>query len=546
MFRRLLAAAWMRPWSALGAAAFVLLGSCAQNGGLSPLSSSGPGQTLKRHVAVLASDELEGRGTGTEGFAKAADYVSAEFAKAGLVPAQGTYRQAVPLYSVDPASVTGSLQLTVSGSLRDLELNEDVSFFAPLGGLSSGEPITATGDLVFVGHGIAAPLLGLDDYEGVDVEGKIAVILTGTPTITDSSARLHFQRLDTKRMLAVSRGAVGVIFAEPNPRSVSRLTRLLRHGPNGPLMVETPADETVPVAALSNSLLLELLASTGADGDAIVEAVRDGEPRSMDLNAQASLSVSASAEPVDAFNIVGVLPGQDPELIDEAVVVTAHLDHLGRRHPGFLARRDSENADEIFNGALDNALGVSIIMDVAQRLSHKGGALRTVIFVALTAEEAGLLGSDHLAATIDDFGYRVVANVNIDMPIMTYPFTDVIGFGVQFSSLESLLDAAAAEVGVRATPDPMPSMALFVRSDHYRFVQRGVPSVFLFNGVSDDGREGFDAFMAQHYHRPSDEVGLPIRWQDAARFTDLSESLVRRIADAPEAPTWNEGAVFAP
>ena len=106
--------------------------------------------------------------------------------------------------------------------------------------------------------------------------------------------------------------------------------------------------------------------------------------------------------------------------------------------------------------------------------------------------------------------------------------------------------ADGADVGVRATPDPVPSMALFVRSDHYRFVQRGVPSVFLFNGVSGDGREGFDAFMAQHYHRPSDEVGLPIRWQDAARFTDLSESLVRRIADAPEAPMWNEGAVFAP
>ncbi len=546
MFRRLLAADWMRPWTAFGVAAIFVLGACAQNGGFSPLSSSGSGDTLKQHVAVLASDDMRGRETGTDGFAKAADYVSAAFIEAGLVPAHGGYRQAVPLYSVDPASVTGSLDLTVNGSPQNLELNEDVSFFAPLGGLSSGEPVTATGDLVFVGHGIVAPSLGFDDYAGVDVQGKIAVVLTGTPTITDSSARLHFQRLDTKKMLAVSRGAVGVLFAEPNPRSVGRLTRLRRNGSSGALVIETPADETIPVAAMSNRLLMALLATTGTDGGAVIDAVRDGESQSTDLNARASLSVSASAEPIEAFNVIGVLPGQDPDFIDEAVVVTAHLDHLGQRHPGFLVRRDSENADDIFNGALDNALGASIIMDVAQRLSSQGGTARTVIFAALTAEEAGLLGSEHLAATIDALGYRIVANVNIDMPIMTYPFTDVIGFGVQYSSIEPVLDAAAAEVGVTSTPDPVPSMALFVRSDHYRFVQRGVPSVFLFNGMSGDGRDGFDAFMDQHYHRPSDEVSLPIRWQDAARFRDLSESLVRRIADAPEAPTWNEDAVFAP
>ncbi|MEO1657809.1 MAG: M28 family peptidase [Pseudomonadota bacterium] len=524
----------------------VLLGSCSQTGGMGRLGAADTADVLRSHVEVLASDAFTGRETGTEGFERAAEYVTTSFVDAGLIPADGSFRQTIPLYSVDRSSVSGTFALTTDGVTRQLEMNEDVSYFPPLTRLDTDDALEASGELVFVGSGLSAPSLGFDDYSGVDVAGKIVVVLSGTPPITDAAARFHLQRLDTKRMEAAERGAAAIIFADPAPRSVSRLTRLRRQGRHGALVVETTPEQAIPAAAISFDTLSGLIDAAGRDTDTVIESARNGSGESFSLGATAELSVTASATRVDAFNVVGVLPGQDPTLADEAVVVTAHLDHLGTRHPGFLARSDEDELDHIFNGALDNGLGVAIVMEAAGRLSKDGGTARALIFAAVTAEEAGLLGSQHLAESIEGLGYQPVANINIDMPIMTYPFTDIIGFGVEYSSIKAPLDAAAARVGVVATPDPVPSMSLFVRSDHYRFVQRGVPSVFLFNGMSGNGREGFDAFMDEHYHQPSDQADLPIRWQDAARFADLSVDLIRRIADAPEPPTWNEGAVFAP
>ncbi|MEM0929994.1 MAG: M20/M25/M40 family metallo-hydrolase [Pseudomonadota bacterium] len=524
----------------------LLVASCAQTGSRPGRAAPSAADTLKAHVEILASDAFGGRETGTDGYARAASYVADNFAAAGLVAVGGGYPQDVPLYSVNPGGVTGSMTLTTGGMERVLEMNEDVSYFPPLIGLDTEGTISASGELIFVGQGLSAPSLGYDNYAEVDVEGKIVVVITGTPSIPDPAARFHLVRLDTKRMEAAARGAAGIIFADPSPRSVSRLTRLRRYAGDRALVIETLPDQAIPAAAMSHDLLTQLISSTGRDADHVLDEARDGRGESFPLAASAALSVTASAQRMDAFNIVGMLPGQDPSLSREAVVVTAHLDHLGTQRRFFFDRPENEGVDEIFNGAIDNALGVAIILDVAKRLSDSGGTARTVIFAAVTAEEAGLLGSQYLAESIEGLGFDPVANVNVDMPIMTYPFADVIGFGVEYSSIKAPLDAAAAAVGVVATPDPVPSMSLFVRSDHYRFVQRGVPSVFLFNGMSGSGRAGFDAFMDEHYHRPSDQADLPIRWQDAARFTDLSEDLVRRIADAPEAPTWNEGAVFAP
>ncbi|MEL6872630.1 MAG: M28 family peptidase [Pseudomonadota bacterium] len=169
-----------------------------------------------------------------------------------------------------------------------------------------------------------------------------------------------------------------------------------------------------------------------------------------------------------------------------------------------------------------------------------------MIFASVTAEEAGLLGSAHLARNIADMGFTPVANVNVDMPVLTYPMNDIIGFGEAYSSLGEPLRAAADAVGLVATEDPVPEMSLFVRSDHYRFVQEGIPALFLFNGMTDEGLEGFRAFMRTHYHRPSDEVSLKLNWRDAAKLTRMTTDLVERIANDPERPTWNEGVVFAP
>jgi Zn-dependent M28 family amino/carboxypeptidase len=251
------------------------------------------------------------------------------------------------------------------------------------------------------------------------------------------------------------------------------------------------------------------------------------------------MALTAEASPVKAYNVVGKIEGTDPVLKNEAVIVTAHLDHVGTRDD------DDPETDDIYNGALDNATGTAIIMEAARMLAEEGGHKRTIIVAAVTGEEKGLLGAAHLARNIEELGYEPVANVNIDMPVLTYPLNDIIAFGAQYSTLGPVFDEAAGEVGLRATPDPVPEMSLFVRSDHYRFVQEGIPSLFLFNGMEGEGLEGFQTFMSTHYHKPSDDLSLDINWEDGARFAELTTDLVGRVANMEERPAWNEGVVFA-
>ena len=293
-----------------------------------------------------------------------------------------------------------------------------------------------------------------------------------------------------------------------------------------------------PAAVLGVEPLKTLFEAQGRDFDTVVSSARDGENVSFDLSARATLTSAAKASAVNAYNVVGLIPGTDPELAGEAVVVTAHLDHVGMRDDG------DPKTDDINNGAVDNASGTAIIMEAARAIMAKGGARRTIIFASVTAEEKGLLGAAHLARNIDALGYEAVANVNIDMPVLTYPLNDIIAFGAEYSTLGAHFDDAAAEVDLVASPDPLPELGLFARSDHYRFVQQGIPALFLFNGMSGEGKANFEAFMATHYHKPSDDMSLPINWRDAATFSRLTADLVTRIANDDQRPEWNEGVVF--
>lgn len=496
-------------------------------------------ERIEEHVTVLSSDAFGGRDTGSEGFDKAALYVASFYEEHGIAPAAPAYRQPVPLTQYRAGSVSGSMALTVKRRPVELEVGKDVVFYAPNEGVDGEVVATGSGGLVFVGYGIVAPTLGMDAYEGVDVQGKIVVVLDGAPPIADNPSSVHLRRADVKRREAFERGAVGMITLDPDDRAVERYARFFS-AEREMMTIGDGLGEPMPRAAMTLEAARPLFAASGRDLDAILEAASEAQGESFPLEASATITTSAMFEPVDAYNVVGVIPGTDPDLAGQAVVLTAHLDHVGTRDDG-----DPET-DDIYNGALDNAAGTAIIMEAAARLARKGGAARTVIVAALTGEEKGLLGSAHLARTVDDLGYEAVANVNIDMPVLTYPFNDVIGFGEAYSSLQTPLQEAAAEVGVVSTPDPLPELSLFVRSDHYRFVQEGIPSLFLFNGMAGEGKANFEAFMATHYHKPSDEVALPINWKDAARFTDLTHGLVKRIADDPERPRWNAGVVFAP
>ena len=286
-----------------------------------------------------------------------------------------------------------------------------------------------------------------------------------------------------------------------------------------------------------------LFANSGRDFAAIVAAAQAGEPlESFALNASVEMAQATSREPVASANVIGVLPGSDPVLSAETVIVTAHLDHIGICQP--------LDEDPICNGALDNASGTAAMLESARALVQGPRPARTVVFIALTAEEKGLLGSAHVAANPTPAMGRMVANINLDMPVMLYEFNDVIAFGAEHSTLGPVASDAVARAGVTLSPDPIPGQSLFVRSDHYNFVRQGVPSVFLMTGFSspdaeDDEGAAFLRFLGGNYHAPGDDLSQGLRFDQGARFARINFEIIQAVANTEQAPRWNDDSFFA-
>jgi Zn-dependent M28 family amino/carboxypeptidase len=277
--------------------------------------------------------------------------------------------------------------------------------------------------------------------------------------------------------------------------------------------------------------------------DTLIERDVQGEPlHRFDLNGTLKLSQSSSQELISSANVAAYLPGSDPLLSSEFVVYTAHLDHLGEMH-------GDDHEDVINNGALDNASGISVMLETARLLSGKEPPRRSVLFLAVTAEEKGLVGSEYFARNPTLPIYQMVGLVNLDMPLLLYDFGDVIAFGGEHSTLGGAVEEAAGEFDVSLTPDPFPEQNIFVRSDHYRFVQQGVPSVFLVTGTkSRDGETDsagiLQQFLKEHYHMPSDDLNQPINYGAAVRFTRINARIGEIVANQAERPQWHEGDFF--
>ncbi|WP_448662224.1 M28 family metallopeptidase [Sphingomonas sp. CJ20] len=246
------------------------------------------------------------------------------------------------------------------------------------------------------------------------------------------------------------------------------------------------------------------------------------------------VQVGRVARHFKAPNVLGILPGSDPVLRNEYVVLSAHLDHIGTdARPG---------RDKVFNGAMDNAAGVATMLEAARILATAPVApKRSILFVALAGEELGLVGSSYLARNPVVGTGKVVADVNLDMPILLYDFQDVVAFGAEHSTLGPIVAHAAGQMGVTLSPDPMPEEQLFVRSDHYSFVKAGVPSVFLVTGFKNGGEKAFRGFLRTHYHQVSDQIDLPFDWKAGAKFAELNARIAREIADGEQPPRWYEG-----
>lgn len=267
-------------------------------------------------------------------------------------------------------------------------------------------------------------------------------------------------------------------------------------------------------------------------------AAPGGTPGSFALKQRLTLQRTSIVTVKKSENVIGILPGSDPKLADEYVVLSAHLDHEGT-DPGLAGE------DKIYNGAMDNAAGVATMLEAARAFTQSGKRpRRSILFVALTAEEDGLIGSEFLARYPVVGGGKVVADVNLDMPILLYDFQDVVAFGAEHSTLGPIVARAAAKMGVALSPDPMPEEQLFLRSDHYSFVKAGVPSIFLVTGFRNGGEKAFRDFLKAHYHKVSDDIRQPFDWQAGARFAKINYLIAREIADADQEPRWYQGNSF--
>jgi hypothetical protein len=499
-----------------------------------------PAPGIKADLTFLADDALEGRAPGTAGHEIAARYVAARFEALGLQPAgdRTSWYQSVRLLE-QTLDASSSLTLHGPGGARSWIQATNVIITAnPQAGVQSIEA-----PVVFVGFGIDAPNLGFDDYRGLDVRGKIVAALIGVPSGTPSEMGAHLN--SSKDAAASRRGAVGMILLDTRVvRSLYPWSHRLANdasprmtwiAPDGRPFTAAPGIQAT--AALDQSAAETLFARAKRDLKSVLDQAdrRNGQPKGFELPVRARIDWRAKQREFTSPNVLGLIPGVDPVLRDEVVMMIAHLDHVGHRA--------AKNGDSIVNGALDNAAGVAVMLEAARGLVANPPK-RSVLFLANTAEEAGLLGAEHFAAQPTAPLNQIVGVVNVDVPLFTYDFTDVVAFGAEHSTLQVAITKAAMAVGVTVSPDPRPNEGLFTRSDHYSLVKKGIPALFVATGKGEGSEAAWDAYLTQHYHQPSDDMSQPFNWTAAARFARINEWVVREIADDPQRPRWYRGSFF--
>lgn len=508
---------------------------------------------LRAHIEFLADDLMLGRQPGSDGYNIAANYVSSQFRQMGLLPAgdDGGYFQQVPLRRafLEP----GSAELTY---IHDSETSSlvfiDQFYMGPALGSTSSD---LEAGLVFAGYGIEAAELEHNDYANLDSRGKIVVLFAGQPHDFPSEEGAHFASTMEKTRAAVRHGAVGILVIH-TPRASQRyqwdrvssrvgtpsmgwlneqgeVHGVFEQIQAGAMLRHTAADPLFENAPVS----LEALLASDDNGGALT---------TFDLEGRVRMRQKSTHEVIYSPNVVAVLPGSDPLIANEYVVYSAHLDHIGELHS---EGNDQDQKDLINNGALDNASGVSVMLETARLLTQDKTPRRSILFVAVTAEEKGLVGSEYFAMNPTVPIDSIVSAINLDMPLLLYEFGDVIAFGAEHSSLGATVQEAAQSYAVELSPDPFPDQNLFVRSDHYRFVQQGVPSVFLVTGMNSldgniDTQPIFEGFLQEHYHKPSDDLNLPINYKAAAKFTRINAKIGELLANDGKRPAWHEGDFF--
>jgi len=502
------------------------------------------------HIKFLADDSLEGRNVGTPGFDKALDYVEGQFKAIGLKPA-GTsgYRQPLKLDSRTLVPEQSSLSLVRNGTEEPLAIGQDATLNA------RGELDGSTeAQMVFVGYGMSIPDAGWDDFAGQNLRGKIAVYVNAFPPAKVSdNVRSHVNTADQRWLELKRAGAIGVATIAPvapgrGGAAGAGAGGAGRAGGGGtPAPVITLLDRTLVDAAgqiiamsLSQSGAAKVLAGSGHTVDELNQLVADGKPLPRfpiagTLKAHAKLN----RQTIDTANVAGMVEGSDPKLKSEYVIMTAHLDHVG------IGR--AVNGDTIYNGAMDDASGVAAVIETARLLKSSGvKTKRSVVFVAVTAEEKGLLGSRYFAGHPTVPFESIVADINLDMFLPLYPLKVIEVQGLAESSLGESVREAAKTLGVDVQTDREPEQNRFIRSDQYSFIRRGVPALafkfgYEFGSADETTRRNW---VRDVYHQPNDDTKQPVDLEAAAKFNRVIMTLLQRVANDTARPTWNTDSFF--
>lgn len=498
---------------------------------------------IRSHIAYLASDELKGRLPGTQGYQAAVDYVVDQFKKMGVAAGgdNGGYTQKLVIRRsvVSNASAYAVLK-DKSGNVDSLSFVREFSPIpSPMKPASSAE-----GQLVFAGYGVDIPGV-YSDYEGIDVKGKIVVIITGAPDGFHSTITAHLSNPGNKLNTAFSKGAAGAITVNPALRAGNNPNPVIQS--NVTLNPEKSVAYTRGFAgnlgiAISGTrqLLNRLFMNSGRNVDRVLADIKSKKQSSFDLPYSIAAGYNTTYTDFYSYNVVGLIPGS--ELKNEYVVHSAHLDHLG------IGRAVS--GDSIYNGAHDNASGVASLLEIA-RIYRSSGAKpkRSVLIVMMTGEEMGLIGSSYFAANPTVPKGSIVANVNTDMPTVIAPLLSVVPLGAEHSSIMGNVQFAANHLGLTVEQDPEPSENRFVRSDQYSFVVNGIPALHIKYG-NKSNQPGFNLvdfvrqWRAKYYHQSADGIDGIFNFTAAKTYVQLNFLISYSIAQTKEKPVWNKDDLF--
>ncbi|MBI2834270.1 MAG: M28 family peptidase [Acidobacteria bacterium] len=561
----------MRLNQSLLAASLVLLTACSQQP-TEPASTSQPiagaarvdlapaldtlsTADLLRHIKVLSSDEYEGRGPGTKGEELTVKYLTDQFKSFGLKPGNpdGTYVQKVPLvgFTAQPAA-----SVKAGGKTVTLKFPND---YVAVSRRFVPDVKVSNSELVFVGYGVVAPEYGWDDYKGVDVKGKTIVMLVNDPPVPDAAdasklddtmfkgrAMTYYGRWTYKYEVATEKGAAAAIIVhETGPAGYPYEVVSGSWGREN-FDIQTP-DKNMKQVAVESWITLdkakEIFRTSGHDFDELKKAAVARNFTPVPLGATATFTIKNTLREIDSQNVIGTLEGSDPNLKTEYVVYSAHWDHLGRD--------PKLQGDQIFNGALDNASGTAAILELAEAFEKlPAPPKRSIVFLAVTAEEKGLLGAKYYATNPQYPLERTLANINIDGVNQWGRTKDIISIGYGNSTLDDLLTAAARAQGRTVKPDAEPEKGFFYRSDHFEFAKQGIPALDPDAGTeyvgksADFGKQKRDEYTERDYHKPSDEVKPDWDLSGAVDDLKLLFDVGYRVAQGDRYPEWKPGTEF--